>query len=643
MAFTARLIAQGDPEIPPAIPTGLYVVSGLMMVGILAVQRRLQTLQRLVWPNWTWQALGLFLAIVSSYAAAQISWWSEDRLVTEQQAVPLWLLSILGALVCVWPAAKRRTPESAVPRWEMLVLLGIVALAFLLRVPDLRNIPYALMGDETKFAMEARGVLEGRIFKPFTTAVDGHWAMFFSVMAAFMRALGQSVEVIRLHSALAGVLSVLATYALARQLWGGRVALIAAALLATYHYHIHFSRNAMNNVYDALFLVLIFGWLWRGWLTGRRVPWLMAALAAGLAQYFYVGGRLILIEIAVLGLFWLVTHPRQLRARAFDIVASISLCLAVAMPVVYFAQKRPDDYLTRINQSNVIQSGWLQSNMAQRGVGAVEILGEQFRDVLKLFAQGPDELFYTGQSLLTPVMLVLAALSLIYLVSRLREGRAFWLLSSLGLIVLFGGVLTVGPMSGSQRLLGAAPLLYIGIAVFIDQLLTWAGEGWNTPRVWRALGAAFVGALMLLDANIYFGQYVPARVINSPDIEWSMQVASYLSEVEGRQEPSEWQVVCDGGPSLYCEHSTIRFLAPRLSQRAQTINQPLLSTDIRPGPGVGLIVFVSADRLDEATAIAQQYPSAIRRDHYGVHGDYLFSSLEIPPSAAYAIMEPHLP
>ena len=87
-----------------------------------------------------------------------------------------------------------------------------------------------------------------------------------------------------------GALSVLATYAFARLLWGRRPALIAAALLAAYHFHIHFSRNAMKNIYDTLFATLIFGLFWLGWLRKRRWPWLLGALALGLAQYFYVGG-----------------------------------------------------------------------------------------------------------------------------------------------------------------------------------------------------------------------------------------------------------------------------------------------------------------------------------------------------------------
>jgi 4-amino-4-deoxy-L-arabinose transferase-like glycosyltransferase len=77
------------------------------------------------------------------------------------------------------------------------------------------------------------------------------------VLGTFTRLFGETTEALRLQAAIFGTLSILAAYALTRLLWGRRPALIAAALLATYHFHIHFSRNAMNNIYDALFSMLI--------------------------------------------------------------------------------------------------------------------------------------------------------------------------------------------------------------------------------------------------------------------------------------------------------------------------------------------------------------------------------------------------
>jgi hypothetical protein len=634
MALAAQSIQSGDPDVVPAVPTALYILSGLTMAGILGMQHWIGSLQRLVWPGWTWRALGLFVMIVLSYRAAQISFVSGDRLVTERQAVPLWLLAIAGALVCAWPRGERRPGEPDGRRWEVLAVAGIVALAFLLRVPDLGYIPYALNGDETKYALESRAVIEGQLFKPFTTALDGHWVFYLMVNAAFMRVAGQTAEAIRLHSAIIGLLSVVATYALVRQLWGWRAALIAAALLATYHFHIHYSRIGINAIYDSLFIVLTFGWLWQGWLTGRRVPWLMAALVVGVAQYFYVGSRLLLIEIAVLGLFWLIRSPRQVRARALDIGLSIGLFVTIVMPVVYFAQKRPDDYLTRLNQTGLIQSGWLAAEMERRGAGAVEVLWDQSKELLTLYTLGPDGLFYRGQALLTPIMSVLLALSLIYLIGRIREGPVFWLLSSLALILLFGGVLAVNPLSGSQRLLGTPPLLCASIAVFIDQVLTWADQAWRKPRAWNAIGAAAVAGLMLLDAQYYFGSYVGARVLNSADVEWSMQIGNYLHQIEQRPGSAQWQVVCDSAPYLYCEHSNVRFLAPQLSRGAKTLSEPIALVDYAPTSDVGLIVIIAPQLPDEARAVLDRYPSAIRRDHYGAHGDLLFVSVEVPPLAS---------
>src|SRR3989304_3729176 len=105
--------------------------------------------------------------------------------------------------------------------------------------------------------------------------------------------------------------------------------------------------------------------------------------------------------------------------------------------------------------------------------------------------------FYQGQSLLTPIMSVLAGLSLVYLITRIREGPSFWTWATLTMILLFGSVLVIGPLAASQRLLGITPVLYAAIAVFIDRLLGRFERVWRKPRMWNAIGAVAVAGLML--------------------------------------------------------------------------------------------------------------------------------------------------
>jgi hypothetical protein len=600
----------------------VLLLSGPAMLGVM--WRR-----TFRWPRWLWRFTGLSIAALLALIAVQASFRSDDPFAIQYQTIPLWILACGVALLAAWQRREARITVEATPRWEMAALIGILALAFLLRVIDLRGLPQVLMGDESKFALEARAFNQGWLFQPFKTAVDGHWGLWFMVLGVFMRVFGETTEAIRLHAVIAGTLSVLATYAVARLLWNRRIGLIAAALLATYHFHIQFSRNAMNNIYDALFAMLVFGLCWLGWLKERRWPWLLGALALGLAQYFYIGGRIILVQAAVLGLFWLITDRARVKTQALNIALAVGVFVVVALPTLYFAQVQPNEYMTRFNSTNILRNGWLDAAMQHEQVGALHVLAQQAADTLKIFVTGPDSLFYQGQSLLTPTMSLLALGGLLVLLRHFKEGRAFWILSSLGLILIIGGVLTLTPLGGAHHFVGTAPLIYIASAVFIDRAWQWLDRRWpHHPRVLAAAAVIFIGVLMSKDAYYYFGTFVESRPTFSPDAEPGMVLGEYLHELE--QRPGNYAVICVYAPHFWCSHPSTLFLAPRLGAQARDLTEPPRRSDLVAQPQQELIVIVSPYLIDERAKVQSYFPKVTPRQVYGINADLLFTVFEVP-------------
>ena len=64
--------------------------------------------------------------------------------------------------------------------------------------------------------------------------------------------------------------------------------------MATYSRNIQFSRLGFNSIYDPLFSMLIFGWLWLALAQRQTKRLANGRVAAGLSQYFFFGGRLVL-------------------------------------------------------------------------------------------------------------------------------------------------------------------------------------------------------------------------------------------------------------------------------------------------------------------------------------------------------------
>jgi hypothetical protein len=185
-----------------------------MVVAVLVLGGR-----SLAWPRWTWRFVGLTAAGFLSVTAAHLSFNSPDPGVTLYQAIPLWIAAIAAALIAAWPRHDPHVPEEPpATRWEVLLLIGLTLLALVLRLVNLHDVPFALHGDETIYAVESRSFNQLALFRPFTTAMHGNWGLFYMILGIFMRLIGETVEGIRLHSVLFGTLSVVTTFALARAL-----------------------------------------------------------------------------------------------------------------------------------------------------------------------------------------------------------------------------------------------------------------------------------------------------------------------------------------------------------------------------------------------------------------------------------------
>ncbi|MEK9146638.1 MAG: glycosyltransferase family 39 protein [Patescibacteria group bacterium] len=134
-------------------------------------------------------------------------------------------------------------------------LILIIILAALVRIIKLSTIPIGFNDDEAAFGYNAYSILKygfdewGRTL-PFPTFESfGDWKLVFylylTVISQFI--FGANEFATRFPSAVFGVLTVAATYFLAKQLFDKRVALVSALFLAISPWHIVASRNAFES------------------------------------------------------------------------------------------------------------------------------------------------------------------------------------------------------------------------------------------------------------------------------------------------------------------------------------------------------------------------------------------------------------
>lgn len=174
-------------------------------------------------------------------------------------------------------------------RWvEVALLIFILALAAGFRLYQIGQVPPGPHYDEAAAGLDALDVLDGQhmIFSPRSY---GREMLFVYVAAPFVALLGPTLLALRLPIALVGILTVLVTYLLARELFyedrrlAQWTALLAAAFLALSFWHLVLNHLSFRANYLPLVEVLCFLFLWRAVRTGRTRDYLASGFFLGLS------------------------------------------------------------------------------------------------------------------------------------------------------------------------------------------------------------------------------------------------------------------------------------------------------------------------------------------------------------------------
>jgi len=213
----------------------------------------------------------------------------------------------------------------------------LLASAFL-RFYQLDVIPPGNAGDVAYNGLDIQQVLAGHL-SVFFPANHGREALFIYFQALLVLFAGARPLVFAWSSAAMGLLTVATAYRFYRELFGWRVAVMAAALTSAVLGMLVMNRLGLraNSVAPLLFTTLYC--LWRLLHTGRTRYGVFAGLALGLSLYTYIAARLIPILVVLLCLLeW---------RRARKHIAGLALLVGVSMLTfapegVYFLTHRAD-------------------------------------------------------------------------------------------------------------------------------------------------------------------------------------------------------------------------------------------------------------------------------------------------------------
>lgn len=498
--------------------------------------------------------LGLVFAFISALAAginginALIPWLS----------IVSWVLGIVLLVLGSWDT------QEAFPRLSrqtILIAVGLFVISTILRAWNSTTVPPVLNGDEASAGLSAVSFIEGHANNIFGIGWFSFPSFYYLIQSFSIRLLGQTTFALRFTSALIGGLTVSAVYLIGKRLFDQKAGLLAAVFLAGSHFHNHFSRIGLNNIWDAFWFLLALGFLVDGWRNKRRSSFIFSGLSIGLAQYFYVSSRFLVILVIVWLTAVVLFDKKRIPGNQFNVLVLALLFLAVVLPSAWFFSHDEDfrNFLAPFNRVEAL-GDWLKYEVEIREQPAWKIVKEMIWTSLKTFVSAPTQVWYPADvPIMRPTSAVLFLAGLILLLFQIKQPITWMLFFWLGIFALAGGLSV--PASSAQRYVAVIPAcaLVIGSSMSeIIDLITKARQ--ERVRILTLAAAILLVGLGVSDLYYYFKVYTPNTELGGANT----LVAQRLAETLKDEEPLD--VAFFGGSRMnYYSISSIPFLAPQIN------------------------------------------------------------------------------
>jgi len=453
--------------------------------------------------------------------------------VVHWETIVFWLLSLVAYCLALFPRPEQRLAKLSRTQAQFWCLILLVTLvAFAARFHALGRVPWVMENDEAGLGREALNVLEGRLVHPFQT-YRSYSSLEIFALAVPVRVFGETKFALRLLSALGGWLAIPVLAVVVKRLFGPRVAVASAALLAISHSAIHFSHTTVAaSTFDPLLSAVSLYFVYRAVHDRAWVWWALSGVSLGMSIYGYAGSRVIPV---VAGAYLLFNGRLLVQAwRGLGVMVG-SFVLAVA-PMASHVLRDPSAFNNRFNAVGIIQSGWLEHALVQRGLPLWSTIWQQFSDALLIFNYHPMALFYISS--LPMLGLLTGALFVPGLVHALGRGRdpRFLLLNAWLWVPLVAGqmLMLVPAASGYRTLILVAPACVLAGLVLI-KMTEAVGAIFQAHQHWVfgliALVLVWEGWFNL---NYYFGEWAPQSRYTDFNTTTASLMADYMKTL-GRE------------------------------------------------------------------------------------------------------------
>lgn len=519
-----------------------------------------------------------------------------------------WLGSLLSAIigtlfVIQWhPCWKRLWETIKNNRIELLIVSCILLVGLFFRIYNLSDHPFPWSGDEASVGIEGTRIISGEITDFFATGWSGQPNWSFVPTAISLLIFGKNFFAIRLVSALVGTLAILCLYLLARELFGRRVAILAAGFLAAFSYHLQFSRIGVNNIIDSMTVCLVLWLITRAIHKGRISDFFWGGLVCGLAFYTYVGSRLVLGLALFVLLSTVIRQRGYLSSKLIHLGIFFASAILALTPLAYFFIRHPDIFMTRLGQENIFMNHWLVNESQRTGAGFTSILWKQFTNTILVYISQPaiGNFFNSSQPYLSVLGSIFFVFGLGYALARIGEQRMMTILVWFWSVLFLGGVFTLSPPANT-RLLMTSPAVAIFLALGITRFFGILNRmKLLSPRWQNLLSVSLLVILGIQNIVYYFGVYRNQNYFQDATGEFTEKFGLELSQLG-----PGYDYYLFGLPRIFAAFPTVIFLCP--DNNSYDLDRTMIDTLVLTEGKSNVFVSIPENRSD-LERIMEKYP-----------------------------------
>jgi len=197
--------------------------------------------------------------------------------------------------------------------------------------------------DEAYEALDAQSLITNPRFTPFFPGNFGRESGFMYWLLPFVWAFPGEPFGVRLAATMVGVLTLAATFKLARELLRKQGALWVMLALTTLYWHVHLSHLALRANFYVLVGTLSAAWLLEACRTNHGWHWMRAGITLGLLAYTYFASA---AWIGYAGLLLGMCYAfRPERRRGVMWAGGVAVLLM--LPMVHYIWVHPDLFFSR--------------------------------------------------------------------------------------------------------------------------------------------------------------------------------------------------------------------------------------------------------------------------------------------------------